>query len=387
MHDIHLGGTGLRLGLLIGLAPRKLGSFEDWLLAFCREIRGRGHAMDVFGSQPIHPFVRDQLRQFGVGWKQWQALTASPVRSIATLASYDVLHLNMFGAYDLVSLLAYAALPARIAFVSHAEVPDTADILPKRVMRRAINYLISSRIDGLAGVSNYVRDRQSQWLGLTGSKVRTIYNGIDFTRFRSRTNPSRAKGGAVLLSIVNLVPWKGLQILLRALSKVRDPTVRLMIAGDGPEEKVLRELSRSLGLESRISFLGLRDDVPELLNQADILVHPATYGEPFGLAIAEAMAAECPVIASRVGGIPELIQHGQTGLLVTPGDDLALAGAIDALNENPEYRLQLATAARTVLIEQFGVDRCAREHLDWCEEIFRRPGKIALPGRLRALRH
>jgi len=367
------------------LAPRKLGSFEDWLLAFCREARRRDHRVDVFGSQPIHPLIDDQFRQLGVGWNLWRALTVSPVRSIARLASYDVLHLNMFGAYDPVCLLAYAALPARIAFVAHAERFETADMFPKRVMRRAINYFISSRLDGMAGVSNYVRDRQGGWFGLNRKKVRTIYNGIDVSRFQSRS-PRRTKAGSILLSVVNLVPWKGMQVLLRALPAVRDPTVRLMIAGDGPEEKVLRELSRSLGLESRVSFLGLRDDVPELLNRADVVVHPAIYGEPFGLAIAEAMAAGRPVIASRVGGIPELIQHERTGLLVTPGDVEALARAIDTLNENPEYRLQLAAAARRALIEQFGVERCAREHLDWCEEIFRRPARISLPG-LRAFRH
>jgi|GEM_PF-869965 len=370
----------LRLGVLIGLAPRKLGSFEDWIIQLCAEARRRGHQLDLFGLPPIHPALEERLGQLQVGWKRWDVLKTSPVQSVRTLASYDVLHVNMFGAYDPICLMTYAAYPARVLFVAHADVPFEQRSTYRTILSRALKELISRRLDGLAGVSNYIRNRQADWFGMDERKTRTIYNGIDLNRFKSRRTTNRSTSGAVVLAVANLVPWKGMGVLLRAFSRVRDATMRLLIAGDGPEEKALKEMTRSLNLESRVSFLGLRDDVPELLDQADMLVHPATYGEPFGLTIAEAMAAERPVIASRVGGIPELIQDGINGLLVDAGDDSALGRAIDLLNEHPEYRANLARRAREHAVERFALDRCVQEHLDWCEELFQRVTASTAPG-------
>jgi glycosyltransferase involved in cell wall biosynthesis len=363
-----------RLALLLGLAPRKLGSFEDWIVALCREVCGRGDQVDIYSMPPVHPAVAEELKRIGAGWHRADALVASPIKAIPRLASYDLLHLDMYGAFDRACFLAYVALPARVVFVAHAPVPDTPR---KRVHRLlldiAVKRVIGCRLDGLAGVSNYTRDQQQQWLGIARTKVRTIYNGVDLSRFASSPPRGLPRSGTVVIAVVNLVPWKGIDVLLRAFAKVADPAIRLLIVGDGPEESSLKMLSAALNLQSRVSFLGLRDDVNLLLRGADILVHPALYAEPFGLVIAEAMASGLAVIASAVGGVPELIEHDQSGLLFAPGDEHALTAALNQLNEHPEDRLRLGTAARRRVAEHFSLDKCVKEHLNWCDEVLSGP--------------
>src|SRR4051812_39632748 len=118
--------------------------------------------------------------------------------------------------------------------------------------------------------------------------------------------------------------------------------MRLRIVGDGPELEALQTLARDLGISARVSFEGLRDDVDAVMQETDIFVHPAVWDEAFGLTIAEAMACENSVIATRAGGIPEIIEHEKSGLLVTPGSAQEIAVALNRL------------ASSALLREQFG---------------------------------
>jgi glycosyltransferase involved in cell wall biosynthesis len=140
------------------------------------------------------------------------------------------------------------------------------------------------------------------------------------------------------------------------------------VIGDGPETPRLGALAAELGIGERVQLLGLRDDVAEVLQAADVFVHPAVWGEAFGLTIAEAMAAGLPVVASRVGGIPELVTHGETGLLVPPGDAGALAGALNLLAADAQERARLGANARRRVLERFDLQTSVRAHLGLCEE-------------------
>lgn len=129
--------------------------------------------------------------------------------------------------------------------------------------------------------------------------------------------------------------------------------------GDGPEETCLRRLGDELGIAARTQFCGLRDDVASLLREADIFVHPATWAEAFGWTIAEAMASGCAVIATNVGAIPELVEHGRSGMLVPPADPIALAHAMTRLAGDEALRLELGRNARARAEERFGLARSA----------------------------
>lgn len=138
---------------------------------------------------------------------------------------------------------------------------------------------------------------------------------------------------------------KGLDVLLRALALV--PEARLVLAGDGPEREPLRRLAQRLGVADRVTFLGFvpRAAVPGLLASADVQVLPSIY-EELGTAVLEGMRIGVPLVASETGGLPSLVTHGVTGLLVPPGDAAALAGALRRLLADRELAARLADQAR-----------------------------------------
>lgn len=363
----------MRIGLLMGLAPRKLGSFETWALALCKEALWRGHQVDLFGRSPVHPTFAQTLRSLGVGWGLVDELEQDVPRAARLLASrYDVLHLNFVPPRGRAALAAYAAWPARVLFMARSDGPAPSGRLAAAA-RRALNRLAMIRVDGLAGVSNYVRERERLRFGLGPSRARTLYNGVDLQRFRPRPPSDARYAGANVLVVAYLTPHKGVHHAINAFARLRHPDARLTIVGDGPEAPRLEALARSRGVRDRVLFLGLRDDLPAQMNDADLFVHTSLV-EGFGLAVAEAMASGRAVIASRVGGIPELIEDGQSGLLVPPGDEERLAAAMDLLLSNPSYRRELEEAAHQRARERFNLRVTVRQHLDWCEEAFtRRP--------------
>jgi glycosyltransferase involved in cell wall biosynthesis len=169
-----------------------------------------------------------------------------------------------------------------------------------------------------------------------------------------------------LAAISHLVEAKGIHHLLYALARLRPEGWRLRIVGDGPELPHLQRLAARLRLPQRVEFLGLRNDVHEILRATDICVQP-TLAEAFGYTIAEAMACGCAVVASRVGGIPEVIEHGKSGLLVEPRDEAGLAAALERLIAEPPLRRSLGEAARRRVCERFNLELAVERHLGWCE--------------------
>ncbi|HEX5745611.1 MAG TPA: glycosyltransferase family 4 protein [Archangium sp.] len=355
----------LRIALLMNLAPRKRGSLEDWILAFCREAARRGHQADVWLRQPMLESFAVELKASGARVDDLEDFERSGLWAMTRrLAGYDVIHLNFIWPRGRSALAAYAAWPAQVLFTAHSDFVEEEEGLLQRGFHWAINHALMLRVNSLAGVSEHVRVKEGRRLGLPPHRSRTIFNGVDTRRFLPRT---RAGGRVELITIANLVKSKGVHHLLRALGRLRSPRVRLRVVGDGPELQSLRELSVELGIQHQTEFLGLRNDVHDLLGASDICIQP-TLLEAFGLTIAEAMACGCAVVASRAGGIPEVIQHGSTGLLVEPGDEAGLAAAIDRLVREPELRRRLGESARRRAREHYRLSRTVRQHVDWCED-------------------
>jgi glycosyltransferase involved in cell wall biosynthesis len=189
---------------------------------------------------------------------------------------------------------------------------------------------------------------------ISAAKTCTIPNGIDLQRF-GFSGP-RAGGPAVYVG--RLSPEKDVPSLLRAIAFVvaQAPAFRLQIAGDGPCRAELISLARSLGVAENVEFLGEIKDIPTLLRQASLLVLPSlTEGMP--LTILEAMACGLPVIATRVGGIPEAVADGATGLLVSPGELQHLADALLRIHHKPDLGRQMGQAGRLRAENQFDVRR------------------------------
>lgn len=372
--------ASLRIGLLMHLAPRKRGSFETWVLALCREARRRGHEIHVFGAPPVHPDFAEELGRLGAPWCGVDELLSDPVRAVRRLSSYDVLHLNMVAPRGRLALLAYSAYPARVLFVDRAGGPPAGAAPPQGVRHRVsrlLDRVTPLRLSGLAGVSDFIRDRSADRFRLRSRQVRTIYNGVDTERFRPL---NRVRAGPnpfqefVVATVAHLIPEKGVDYLIRAVAQ-QSERVRLVIAGDGPESGRLRALGAELRLGRRLEMIGLTNEIPTVLAGADVYAHPSL-AEAFGLAIAEAMACGLPVVASRVGGIPELVEDGQTGLLTEPRDVGGLARALDQLASDPALRRRMGALARQRAVERFDVRGCARLHVQWCEQAAHSPALL-----------
>jgi glycosyltransferase involved in cell wall biosynthesis len=190
------------------------------------------------------------------------------------------------------------------------------------------------------------------------------------------------RSSEILIGLVGRITrWKGQHVFLQAAALVRSqfPRARFQIIGSalfGEEvyEKEIRALTASLGLEDCVEFLGFRSDVRELIGELDVLVHASITGEPFGQVIIEAMAEAKPVVATRGGGVPEIVQDGVTGMLVPMGDVSAMAEAICEMLADPERAAQMGVAGRERVLRRFTVEVTARRLEFVFEKILSRNG-------------
>jgi glycosyltransferase involved in cell wall biosynthesis len=186
-------------------------------------------------------------------------------------------------------------------------------------------------------------------LGVQRDRIRVIPNGVDLGEFAG-VGTRKDRDGLVGLFVGRLDPdQKGLDVLVRAMSKLpQNYPLRLRLVGeDWGGAELLRHLAQRLGVADRVTMVGKvpRPEVVREFAEADFLVLPSRF-EPFGIVLLEAMAAGLPVVASRVGGIPEIVSEGETGLLVEPDNPDALAEALRLLCQNESLRFSMGRSAR-----------------------------------------
>jgi glycosyltransferase involved in cell wall biosynthesis len=206
--------------------------------------------------------------------------------------------------------------------------------------------------------------------GFGAENVAVIYNGIDpgplpdaQGRIAARKQLGVPADSLVIGTIGRLDPVKDLATLLRALAQCsQEVQALLVIIGDGPERPALEALARELSVDSRVQFLGHRDDARQWLPACDVYVN-SSVSEGVSLTILEAMAAGLPVIATRVGGTPEVVT-GECGLLVPARDAGALARALSELHRDLPRRASFGRAARSRVETHFTLDRMVREYAD-----------------------
>jgi L-malate glycosyltransferase len=256
-------------------------------------------------------------------------------------------------------------------------VPKRATFL-KRLAMRAINRPIT----GVISVSRYVYDTFTTLDLIPKERFRIIYNAVDLERAQAGAMNAaafRRKHGippdAIVITQVSwLIPEKGLEDLLEASCKVAaaEPRTHFVVAGDGAQRANLEKHARDLGISSRLTFTGsVGDPLSEGLYAAsDVVCQLSRWEEAFGYTNIEAMACGRPVVGTRVGGIPEIIQDGATGFLVPRRDTAAMAARILELVRDPELRRRMGDAGRDVCRYRFNL----RENVEQLIQMYENEG-------------
>jgi glycosyltransferase involved in cell wall biosynthesis len=282
----------------------------------------------------------------------------------------QVIHAHMFRA-DVVAVYA-ADLVEKRTGVRPLVVSTLHSSRFRSAEDRELLEKLTPRIDWLIAVSDAIV-RKIVAENRDSTAISRIYNGVDLERFDEAPGRDVVRkefgipGDApVVAAIGRLEPEKGHPTLIEAWPLVHHhfPQARLLIAGEGSERDRLEGLAaahlRSELCCDSVAFLGRRDDIPAVLAAADVVAMPS-YREAQGIAILEALAAERPVVASNVGGIPEMITDGETGTLVPSHDPSALAAAIISLFTHPDRAAQLAAAGHEMVHAEFCIDYMLRD--------------------------
>jgi glycogen(starch) synthase len=189
----------------------------------------------------------------------------------------------------------------------------------------------------------------------------------------------------ILLYLGRLVKEKGIDVAISAFPRIlaRFPQTRMVIAGDGPERPSLEQQARSLGIRDSVDFLGWvsPDEVSDLINTASVVVIPSRWEEPFGFVALEAGLMARPVVATRVGGLQEIIVHSKTGLLVANEDKQELSEAIMVLLGNLSMAEQIGQTARCHVIEKFSLQQCVNAY----DSLYQKLGNVTVEPKSRNL--
>jgi glycosyltransferase involved in cell wall biosynthesis len=329
-------------------------------------------------AKTAHLEVLDQAELRGLkteripchGRLDWQAVLA--IRSIIERHKIDVIHCHGIKP-DLYAFLAARQYNIPLVSTCHLWTFDSK----KAWLVSALERCILHAIDRVVVVSDHIIPQLRRF----GVRAQVIYNGIDLEPFYKPASDFKMKmnwsGRPVVGAIARLAPQKGLQYLLRAVPEVlrESPKALFVIVGDGPERQALEAEAKCLGIQDSVSFLGVREDIPELLSSMDVLAMPSL-DEGLPMALLEAMASGKAVVATGVGGIPRVIQNRVNGIIVSPGDVYGLAANLRNLLKHGEFRLVLGQKARATVESQFSAATMAKRYLEVYSGV---PSKVGFP--------
>lgn len=362
-------GSQLRVA---GVDPELgFGGGETQVLGLTRELTADGHRAELICDPAGRLWER--ARALGIVCHALRIRNALDVaaamrlRAMLARERYDVVHFHTSRAH---SMAPFADSYARALVVTRR-----MDYRPNRLFAP---YLFGRAVDGVAAISRGVADALGA-AGVARSRVTIIPSGVDCAHFRPPSPSERAAARAALGvcdgeiavgTLGALEARKGHRDLLAALAALTArepaapaPSLVCMIAGDGSlRDELARDASR-LGIAERLRMLGRIDDSRALLWALDVFAFPSLK-EGLGVAMLEAMACGLAVVASRTGGIGDVVDDGRTGLLVAPGDAGALASALGRLAEDGAARAALGAAARTSVAETFSMAAMARRTLE-----------------------
>ncbi len=279
----------------------------------------------------------------------------------------DIVHTRNFGTLDLSWVARLAGCRRRVHSEHGWSAADpTGQSRKHRFVRRACDPAVHRYVTVSEDIARWL----DTTIGIEPGKILCLHNGVDLSRFGSSGNPQSDDDRITFGTLGRQDPIKGLDVFIEAVSIVlgKRPEfadrVRVIMAGDGLEGERCKELRDKLGLEHVIEFPGLISDVPKLLQEFDIFVQPSL-NEGISNTMLEAMASGLPVVATRVGGNPELITDGVEGSLVAAGDAGALAHVIEQYLDSPSLCSEHGAAARERAANEFSIEAMVGRYTDF----------------------
>lgn len=359
--------SGLRIAL-VGETGGP-GGAERMMLHLAGELRRRGHDVHPVGPADRSPWLRMQFREGGfepLTYTMRGRLDPSLIARMTSLFRQiraDIVHTHEF----LTSV--YGGVAARLLSRPHVITMHGGRYYAERAHRRLALRWTAQHSRALVAVSEATAGELAQSLRLAPAAVRVIYNGISYKpgdRAAVRRELSVGEDEVLVAAVGNLYAVKGHIVLLRALARLEEagaelPRWRVVIAGRGAEEASLRDFANGRGWAERVHLLGFREDAANVIAAADVFAMPSL-SEGLPLALIEAMFAGRAIVASRTGGIPEVVADGAEALLAAPGNDADLAERLRAVLVSPELRTRLGEGARRRAAFRLTVERMADEY-------------------------
>jgi len=316
----------------------------------------------------------DKLRNIGVTVKNFDLKTLVDLRIIPRLVRYikqnnfDIVETAVFPSdvYGRVSAR-LANVPVIISTMHRVEDHKQETIYRFLPFVDTVTMALTTKIIAVSGaVKNYLIRRHK----IRPEKISMIYNGIDVSKYKRHVNISGFKKQfnldpsiPIVAFIGRLVKVKGVSYFLEAAASVlrSGKKAQFLVIGDGPLKQSLVKQTQKLGIDQHVFFIGFRKDIPRVLSFIDILVVPSLW-EGLPLVVLETMSAGKPIIAAEVGGIPEAVRNGETGILVPPKNPEALTGAINDLLADPKKRKEMGDKAKQRAVQLFDVERKVKEY-------------------------
>lgn len=268
----------------------------------------------------------------------------------------DIVHTHLFGADAWGKIAAWLARVPVVVSTEHNTWYDESSV------KHRMKGMFARLSDRIIAISRAVAQYMVREEHVPEKKISIIRNGVDVDAFVSLPMPQPRTGMPVrFLSIGRLEPQKGFDILLEACSLIREAAWSLTIVGAGSQLSSLQEQARALAIDQKVQFYGTTDTVAAVMGEHDVFVLPSRW-EGLGLVVMEAMAAGRAVIATRVGGVPESIEHGKTGFLVAPENSQELADALRFAIERRDDMARLGGAARAYAQENCTIGQMVRSY-------------------------
>lgn len=304
----------------------------------------------------------------------YETSLASKMVDVVLQQELDLLHVHYAIPHAAVAFMAKSILKSKginIPVITTLHGTDITLVGKNRAFAPVVEFSINSS-DGVTSVSEHLRQETFDKFNIT-TDIKVIYNFIDFERFR-RVDKNHFKmavapnGEKIITHTSNFRKVKRVQDVIKVFDLVRKKLPsKLLLIGDGPERDSMERLCRELGNCGDVRFLGKQDAVEELLAISDLFLIPSE-NESFGLAALEAMACEVPVISSNIGGLPEVIQHGQNGYLFDVGDVTSMANhAVDLLSDEERHQKFRAKAKQRA--NDFNIENILPQYENYYQEV------------------